>query len=380
MSYTNRKVHHDYFKRLDPAGIAVMREIENSMYPEELISRIVATPRNPHYRDRLDGEKYTDSALRLVRVMLNYRAYGQQVLRLGPMMQQAFADTSLEGITSEVFKMPYPAFYLDLPETQLRTYGGIATGMHSVGGAYISYNDEKKLLDVHIWGKPNKASRFGLDDASFWFTIDFGKVSKSGLSIENFLNDLISDHAPVVTHSAWSQVDPKIHNVSGEAREALVDALPEQKRTAIAVLRMAINTSLYASSPTADLVKVENPNEKKAAKLRKKISKADRSRKASRLQAKLDSLPSATVIHVGRAYETSASKARGGTVRSHWRKGHWHSYRTGKRIAPDGTKVPLDKQPLVMRWVEPVLVKPGGEPVRHTYVVEDLQMAEEQTQ
>lgn len=114
----------------------------------------------------------------MVRLALMYHWHQQQVVVVGPRMQEAFANTSLENIPMGMIQLPYPCFYLATPKSEnLMLWGGERTGWHNVAGCYVAMdpNPTRNSLLVLAWGGANEKSLHALDDATFWFSLDLDK-------------------------------------------------------------------------------------------------------------------------------------------------------------------------------------------------------------
>lgn len=108
--------------------------------------------------------------------------------------------------------------------------------------------------------------------------------------------------------------------------------------------RLAINLLLYVGSAEPDL----DTHQVASRRGRKKSSKARRHASAAVVDVG---------FHVGptlwegdsKQYESSESDGRGGPVRPHIRRGHYHRYWTGPKSGP---------QRIEIRWLHPMLVRP----------------------
>ena len=373
---TSRRVHHDTMKKAHPTVVAMIEAFE-----QRHAKRASHAPHMPHglprgsagnestlntpwYSNTTAAHEHTfdspgnayASPQGVLSMMVAYRAHSQQVMRVGPKMQAAFENTSVKGVPVDVFNTPYPCFYVDLPGSSMRVWGGPRTGMHAVAGAYVEYRATTGYLRVYIWGEPNALSMDPLDDASFWFDL---KLKDSELDFEEHLMSVLS--SPANDHS-----DP-----GTEPERMSEDIRAEVCATATAVLRIIVNTCLYVTSSRPDLTRLPSSHRAKIERLKKKMAGARKAKFAKRMEDKIRAVPTATVVWVGKSYETAPSSGlAGGTKKTHWRKGHWHQFRTGKRKAEDGTPIPLDQQPLRLRWVAPVQINAQkGHAGGHVYMV-----------
>ena len=56
------------------------------------------------------------------------------------------------------------------------------------------------------------------------------------------------------------------------------------------------------------------------------------------------------------AAETGQHLGGGSSVRVHIRRAHWHGFRSGKKLADDGTPIPTEKRPFSLKWLPPIAV------------------------
>ena len=95
---------------------------------------------------------------------------GRQTFEVSPLVAEMLEHTSLEGMTPEELRFPYSTFYVALPDTEMRIWGGSRTQWHPVGGFYVSLDD--KSLTIYVWGMENDRSFGPGDDASQWAVLN----------------------------------------------------------------------------------------------------------------------------------------------------------------------------------------------------------------
>lgn len=64
-----------------------------------------------------------------------------------------------------------------------------------------------------------------------------------------------------------------------------------------------------------------------------------------------------------RAYhaQQTESEGSGASPRPHIRRAHWHGFRSGPRLKPDGTEIPAELRTFDLRWLPPIAVNVAGE-------------------
>jgi len=271
---------------------------------------------------------YEPSQAYSTEAMVKYGYYGQQTFQIGPELQEMFCQTSLKSVPREALKLPYPAFYLDLPQCPWTIWGGSRTQWHNVKGAYVVLKGDYLLLVV--WGGENEKSVGPGDDATVW-----AKVS---------LDECFNEHGDMEKYLDW------LFDPSQGARmnnDAMVEGTPtiettlEMRETQLNLFRVAVNLILYLQTETPEIKKM--PNDRHAL-LTKKLAGAKNAGKKKKLQRQLVKLSKATVVKIGLSLEEKMAKLRSSpsVKRAQWVRGHWHRYWTGK-----GRSV------LVPRWIHP---------------------------
>ena len=321
----------------------------------------------------------------LMRSGIAYERAGQQVVVLGPRMQEAFMHTSLKEVSTAHIRFPHPCFYLATPGSTLRIWGGSQTGWHNIAGAYVMDDPcEPGVISILIWGPANERSIAPTDDATFWFSIKVGHGTEDVDAIADArigLNELRDGALRNVERETaivrQLDLDGRVSSVLSDHYNDISDVgaaegidqsvIKEVKANVQAFLRVVVNTLLYVNSASCETRDATPPEgERKAltdALSRKKHKKGKDARK---LQNKLDSLPRYRVTWIGPTIESAAhspTEGEGGsrTVRGHVRRGHWHTFRVGPRKTETGEKIDLKDQGTAIRWIAPVWVE-GGSP------------------
>jgi len=99
--------------------------------------------------------------------------FNQIFFEISAYLQQLFERTKLTDIDPAAAKMPYPCFYVTVPNSGLKLWGG-PSGWHDLAGFYVRKGNlhGKDLLFFLLWGPENSSSAMAGDDASTWFNID----------------------------------------------------------------------------------------------------------------------------------------------------------------------------------------------------------------
>jgi hypothetical protein len=310
-----------------------------------------------------------------VACMREFERNGHNIVTIGPVMADGFADTTLEHVPSSHLKSPWEGFYVSLLDSNLRVWGGeagktliensgvsgghdiIGTGWHQLSGAYVVW--QQGFILIHFYGKPNDLSVDPMDCANGWFCFPLYDPNNTitGLdedspregNIEEWLSACV-DHP----HNEESDFDP------AEFSKA------EQRDMMKSLLRIIINAVLYMNSPRGEVKKSSNcttrDNKKqKAERLMEQAEKTSgRNRRklvrAAQRQLQKAWLKGHRTVWIGPTIEESVSRgAREGTKKrkGHIRKGHWHLFRIGPMKDEGGEKIANHLRGEVIHWIPP---------------------------
>jgi hypothetical protein len=286
---------------------------------------------------------------------VRYFAEGQRVFVVGPRLQRLLLDTDCHAVPERFLKLPFPCFYIAVPDAKLEVYGDARTKMHKVGGMYV-FQQTATTLVIIVWGKPNHLSSVIGDDAIFWIKLDLNRITRTEtngvalLDVETYVKTLVEDRRAMTNDAA-------VH--------LPLAAFDQTIRDVPLLARLVFNLLLYVSTKSAEL---DTTDYGKAVREQTAAAEADLSRKKSsgkikkaqrKIAKKIAGQSSAVVTWLGRSYEKAPddgaeppkdSQGSGGG----WsvRRGHFHHFWTGKRVLPDGTRQ-LGEE-LTLRWVLPV--------------------------
>jgi hypothetical protein len=353
----------------------------------------------------------------MTRLVLSYQWHHQQVVCVGPRMQEAFANTSLEDIPTDLIRLPHPCFYLATPESEgLVLWGGERTQWHKVAGCYVAKEPTANAIVILAWGAANEKSLDPLDDATFWFRLDLDRWTEQSRSFheqkvafgpfheDTGLEDqfdvrldkprmrealtnieaeskltsaVLKEHrgrALVVDQGGRINIDHALSSLLSNRRAEASDHEHELfqrgqteahantvKETARKLMRIVVNTILYMNASNAEVsAPVTSDNERDRLKSRLKGVKNPRKGSGKALQRKLDTLPKHRVVWVGSTIEQEVGGDRdftstGRRVSGHIRKGHWHTFLVGPRKI-DGTPIPKEQRPSISNWIAPIWV------------------------
>lgn len=260
-------------------------------------------------------------------LLAEYRRFGQQTFVIGPRLQEMFEATSLEGVPSDMLKMPFPCVYIALPGCPWQIYGGV-TGWHDLAGVIVRYNEETNGFTFFLWAAENENARVAGDDASFWLNLDLNEADRMGLDLETYLLTVMGDKD---RENSDTHPDTRI---TPDSREDIYNRIED---TALNVIRVAMNMLIYLTSnePERTVPAEQVERKRKRQEIERQIGKIDRMKIRGRqkrkrqdnLRRKLEQLSDATVTWLGESIEKSASEThdrKPGQKRvRHWVRGHW---------------------------------------------------------
>ena len=378
---------------------AVRRNPDNPLLgmPESVQDMILNDPFNTTGRNPLPATMMSQysTTYNMLRACVAYRQSGQQVVVVGPRMQEAFANTSLKDVNTSYVRLPHRCFYLATPGCKLRLWGGKDTGWHTIAGVYVMEDPmQPGLISFLVWGAANEKSVSELDDATFWFCLRVGSnggTADLDSQFKAYLNDdelrrgtlpnidleskMIRDRRATPTLDLDHRIDLVLSDADNDISDQGQriegnpnDALPELKHGVQAILRIALNTVLYMNSASCE--SLEDSHKEREAKRKDLESSLGRKKHkngkdAKKLARELEKLPSYRVTWIGPTIE----QARGGdndlthtrTVKGHVRRGHWHTYLTGPRKDVHGDRIDASNRKPVLKWLPPTWVAGGAD-------------------
>lgn len=267
--------------------------------------------------------------------LVNYRRSGSQSFVVGPLLQEMFANTSLSKVHADDLKLPYPGFFVALPDCPWQVWGGSRTRWHQVTGVYVTRYDcsESTGIAVYVWGKENSRSRFLGDDASLWFNIDLVRAKRDFSDIESY-----------IVHMMAQDCESSLE-IDGEGDRDV------RRELAIHITRVIFNLTQYLGSEGAETELWEpGPRRRQRRRIVKKI-RGSKGQRRARLESELRQLDEAgTITRVGssieRRIQVDVEKSYRGPVKRHWVRGHW-------RDVPH--KTASGERAYRRRWIQPYL-------------------------
>lgn len=348
------------------------------------------TGKNPIPAQSMDQYSTT---YQMMRCVFAYQRSGQQVVVLGPRMQEAFANTSLKEVSSRHIRFPYQCFYLAVPGCKHRVWGGSQTQWHHISGAYVM--DDPSMdhaLSILIWGAANDKSIDPLDDATFWLSLDLGfrggdaiEMDIEGITLDvdarvnarladNRLRDGSMRNIEYESELLRMDLDAQVMKVMADARNNVSDRyalgpdndqIVENVKVEIrAFLRIVVNTLLYMSSASCETKQGNRDAERRDLQKSLDRKKHKKSKEARKIREKIEALPFHHITWIGPTIEdakdadTDLTSHR--TVRGHIRRGHWHTFLSGPRKDTSGDRIDPKARKATLRWVYPTWVGGGS--------------------
>ena len=376
------KVHYEMLRAEGPLNPLLA-------FPETLKTAILLDPFNQRGQNPYPVQQVPEygTTYNMVRSAIAYERSGQQVIVLGPRMQEAFAHTSLKEVSAEHIQFPHACFYLATPGSKLKLWGGSDTGWHPIDGAYVMDDpNEPGVISILIWGSANDRSLTRSDDATFWFSVKVGHGTVDLDAVGNKRLDL-KDLKEGVLHNVEQEsrairrgvdLDARVSQVLDDPRNDVSDdglrmsklltlSLVEDVKANVQMfLRVVINTLLYVNSTSCE-TRSGAPQDKARKELTEALGRKKHKNgpDARKLRKKLDVLPDYKVTWIGPTIESAERSDSDLTgrqgVKGHIRRGHWHTFRVGPRKTEAGEKIALEAQGKALKWIAPVWVGDGGQ-------------------
>jgi hypothetical protein len=196
----------------------------------------------------------------------------------------------------------------------------------------------------------------------FWAHLEYDV--KTGVHELRFLFDHGTGLAPFSLHiGPWSLETgiQKAHQLMAQNLKKLgksldlLDKLPSPAELAISVAKV-LPPVLYLCAENAEIgdgiVRPTLPNP-----IRSKKSKTLRMFPPDKPKTWDVGIRIGSVIRAGQVKQGGDSDGQTGAhVRPHIRKAHWHGFRSGRRLNPDGSPIPAEARPFTLRWLPPIAV------------------------
>jgi hypothetical protein len=318
-------IFHDYLLGVEPWYRTLLEKREAGKITDDDFQREFFMP----------GIGFHRSLWLAMLALVQYRAWGRQTFCIGPKLQAMFDATSLEGVDADEVKLPYPAFYIALPDCAWQVWGGHVTEWHQVTGVLVRQIDREgkaPAVFFYVWGAENDQSRRPGDDASFWFTMDLQEVIDREMDLEAYITTILSDDARDSGSGDYAPWASALGEGWNELPKSGTDLRAAWVDQALHVIRVALNMTIYVNSQGPEITPDERAEREKARKkaLEEAIKRKKNKTKRRRLERQLDDIdPIAThnVVWLGKSIENStrAPSIRGpqGARRHTWVRGHW---------------------------------------------------------
>lgn len=307
--------------------------IPNNPIHEAVVQDVVAgkyrTPEALAEVFEIPGIGFHRSLYYLTTSLAHFRIAGRQVFVLPPTMQDMLAETSMEGVKFTEIKFPYPCFYMALPKSNLRLWGGGRTGWHTLAGVMVQAVGTE-ALNLYLWAPPNERSNGEGDDAAFWACVQH---DKNELDLECSIRSLLAD--PKAEQTVKDDLTPFGQELDLAFDQLAVPSTVRQElhENVVKTVRIVVNSLLYLDSAGAE--QERDPacaeNEQKRAELERVLArfKNPSKKQARSVRKQLDALPKNNLVWLGRSVGRTLPTRENmegdttGARRHHWVRGHW---------------------------------------------------------
>lgn len=301
----------------------------------------------------------------MFRSLVDYVVHGQQSFAVGPRLQEMFKETALPSeMEAWMLRVPYPAFYIALPECSDKIWGTYDTFSH-VRGVMVDTEYMPGHMALLISAPIKTELLMAHHGISSGMTeVERGELSGGGNDSYIIFNieDAVADPRGIEYHilDRWQRF------VSDEGWPSVAVKTTAEAR--LNVLKIVLGSILYLQSDRRDLSldarMVREKDERGELEARARRTKNPAKRKKAEEQ--LRSLPSGAVTTwLGRQIEEGAGldEAPASTdarrpLRRHWVRGHWR--RPARKHGPRE-----------LRWIQPFLRGAGEAVVSRIYELEE---------
>lgn len=251
----------------------------------------------------------------LILALFYYEQWKQQTFIVGPNLQWGLEKTDVNVAPGDL-KLPYPCFYVYLPQSEYKLWGGERTEWHQLQGCYCFHYELDNSLRFYLWCKENEKSLLPGDDAAFFFALKLNQLHKYK-TVEEYFDDRVAQYKD------WDMTtEIQLH---GDIKQHTLN-------TAKDVMRVVLNMVLYLNSDKPETVN-HPPNLQKQHKLEQELKKYKPSQnKYQRIQKKLQGINQTNITLVYPSVENDPRCSRShASPHGHMVRGHWQSYHVGPR-------------------------------------------------
>tara|TARA_Y100001937_G_scaffold128063_1_gene202300 strand:- start:4004 stop:5050 length:1047 start_codon:yes stop_codon:yes gene_type:complete len=300
------------------------------------------------------GTMYDEMCESLILFMAN----GEQVYRLGPVLESLLGQTECNSIPLEFVKFPFKSFYIELTDSSAGVWDGQGKCVKA-RGIYITPDFKSKgLVKFMFWGcddiRAASDKKMFLDDGIQWLTLNLNKMpstSSGNINVDEAFKKIYLDQSKDSSITGANRKHVEYSEVLGKEAAGGYDSMNY-------LLRLAFNAILYINSQQAE---VGLPKKRKSKAIPRKL------RRFSTLKS------SPTVRMLGRSYENSKKHVgiAGGIGKRRVVPGHWRGVWVGTRKDENGEYRPGTHRE--RRWILPYIVNANSpvEVTRSTQVAQE---------
>lgn len=249
----------------------------------------------------------------------------QGIYRFDPAVYEAVRDTPVTGdIPHDVlYRLPEWCVYVETP--------GLAFGDLSMAGFFAHLEHDPKTGEPELRLLPD---------------VDLAPGEQMILSIPLLLG-------------AWSLAEAITRTVASAATQAMAYRieLPTQamQQAIRQMIEPAVSLLLYLCSQANE---VGNGQRRPTKPVPKRVKGAWRLFPAERVMTWDVGVRLGAALRAAYAAEQTGGAAAGGQAapRGHVRRAHWHGFRSGPRLRPDGSEIPAAELKFDLRWLPPIPV------------------------
>ena len=301
--------------------------------------------------------------------LIQFGLSGRQCFEVGPELTEAFRRADLSNIKAKHIRVPFEAFWITFPPGTAKMWGGKRTGWHDVWGTYVCLSHlAQGELAFLPYGAANEFSMNVRDDSTSWITFDLTKMEELDNTLEDHLIDIFKN---TPSYAPWNYLDDgtfdksqggtqpfnslaSISNVMG-TNSFIKPGMPEPSHAELkrhtnetfrAIIRIAVNTMRYLTSPKAEMdVDEKGERDCRAIDLLCRDEKKLKPSKRRKLATKVSKKRCTRLTRLGAGLE-QLLKERAGC----WVRAHWQMYWTGPgRTIP----TPIFKLPFPSGTIDP---------------------------
>jgi len=269
-----------------------------------------------------------------------YAAAGKNLFNITPTLGEMLLKTSAAEVPISAIKSPYSDYYIHFHKTFL-------WGTTALEGAYIVDDPEIPFLQVCVVVKPSITESHWMASPAPYLFIPISR------EVDAPLGELVSKAIDAEIISKWESVEKAISAIGFDFNDVRQSRAKRESMDLSSARDSLENVLSYIANCLCYLT--SQPSEEKRypdsapASMVEKVINASTLKNKNRAKSKLNAQGYHPIVYVGSHVQLLQNEhdgeSKGGSVTTHWRRGHWRQQRHGEGAIE-----------VKLIWIKPTLV------------------------